>query len=92
LSSVAQRRYHCPASHIEIVRITIELEGGSEDTTKVHARVPVPDVGKNRRKSGNNCFLGNKCKDPNVIRKLINYTKQIFGSPRPGLFEWAENV
>jgi hypothetical protein len=92
LSDVAQRRDHGAASNIKVERITIELDSGPEGTIRVHARVQVHDVGEIRRKSGKKCFLGWECNEPNVIRKRINYTKKVLGSPRPGLFEWAEDV
>jgi hypothetical protein len=87
LSGVAQSRYYCAASNIKVVRITITFEGGPEGSTRVHAGVQVHDVGENITKSGNKCFLGWECKERNVIRKAINYTKHIFGFPRPGLLE-----
>jgi hypothetical protein len=92
LGGVSQRRDHGAASNIKVVRITVELDGGHKSTSTVHARVQAFDVGENRRKSGNNCFLGWKCKEPNVIGKIIDYTKHVFGSPRSGLFEWAKDV
>jgi hypothetical protein len=58
----------------------------------VKLSVQVPDVGENRRKNRNKCFLGWECKVPNVIRKVMNYTKYVFGSPPPCLLEWAEDV
>jgi hypothetical protein len=38
-------------------------------------------------------FLDGSAKaEPNVTRDVINYTEQVFGSPRPGLFERAKDV
>jgi len=54
--------------------------------------VQVPDVSEKRGKSRNNCLFGWECKEPNIIREVINYTDQVFSSPRPGLFERAEDV
>jgi hypothetical protein len=85
VGGVAQGRDHGTARNIKVVWIAIELDGGSEGTIRVKVSVQVPDVGGNKIKSGNNCFLGWECKGPNVVRKVINYTKQVFGSPGPGL-------
>jgi hypothetical protein len=92
LGSVSQRRYHGAASNIKVVRITIELDGGPESTSMVHARVQVPYVYEDGRNSGDTCFLGWEFKDPNVVGRVINYTKNVFGSPRPGLLESAEDI
>jgi hypothetical protein len=58
----------------------------------MHARVHGPYVGENKRESGDKSSLGWECKEPNAIRETINYTEQELGSPRPGLFDWAEDV
>jgi hypothetical protein len=86
-SGVAQRRYHGAASNIKVLRITIELDGGLEGAMRVQVSVQVHDVGEYKRKSGNNCFPGWECKEPNVFSKVSNYTMQVLGSPRPGLLE-----
>jgi hypothetical protein len=57
LDSVSQRRDHGAASNIKVVRITIKLNGGHESTSREYARVQVPYVYEDRRKSGDNCFL-----------------------------------
>jgi hypothetical protein len=54
--------------------------------------VQVPEVSEKRGKSRNNCLFGRECKEPSIIREMIYYTEQVFGSPRPGLFERAEDV
>jgi hypothetical protein len=81
LGSVARRGDHGAASNnIKVVRITVELDGGPESSTsREQARVQVPDFCENEGHSGTNCFLGSKC-------------KEVFGSPRPSLLEWAEDV
>jgi hypothetical protein len=58
LSGVAPKRDNFAANRIEVVRITIKLEGGPEGTTIVQAKVQTPDVGEKKRKSGNNFFFG----------------------------------
>jgi hypothetical protein len=83
LDSVYQRRDNGAASNIKVVRITIELDDGPESTSKEQARVQNPYVREDRRKSGGNCFLGWKCKEPNIVENVINYTKHVFGSPGP---------
>jgi hypothetical protein len=92
LGSVTQRRDHGAARNIKVVRVTVELDGGPESKSKEQARVQVPDVCEDGGHSGNNSFLCWECKEPNIVGKVINYTKQVFGSPRPSLLEWAENV
>jgi hypothetical protein len=54
--------------------------------------VQVPDVSEKRGKSRNNCLFGRECKEPNIVREIINYTEQVLGAPRPGLFERAKDV
>jgi hypothetical protein len=92
LGGVARRRDHGTTRNIEVAWITIEPDGGPEGTIMVKLSVQVPDVGENKRKGGNNYFPGWECKEPNVIRKVINYTKHVLGYPRPGLLEWAEDL
>jgi hypothetical protein len=57
LGSVTQRRDHGAASKIKVVCVTVELDGGSESTSREQARVQVPDVCEDGGHSGNNCFL-----------------------------------
>jgi hypothetical protein len=57
LGSVAQRGDHGAASNIKVVRITVEIDGGPESTSREQARVQVRDFCENGRHSGNNCFL-----------------------------------
>jgi hypothetical protein len=84
---VSQGRDHGAASKIKVVRITIQLDGGLECTSKVQAIVQVTYVRENGRKAGNNGFLGGECKEPNVVGKVINYTEHVLGFPRTGLLD-----
>jgi hypothetical protein len=43
-------------------------------------------------RAGDNSFLGCEGKEPNVLGIVINYTEEVFGSPRPSLLEGAEDV
>jgi hypothetical protein len=70
---------------VEVVGVTIALESGPEGTTKMQARVQGRDLGENKRESGNNPFIGLKCKELNVIIKVINYTEQILTPPARSL-------
>jgi hypothetical protein len=90
---VSQGRDHGAERNIKVVRIPIELDGGPKRTaSRMHARVKFHYVRENGRKGGNNCFRGWECKEPNVVGKVIIYTEYVFGSPRPCLLTWAEDV
>jgi hypothetical protein len=49
---VPHGRYHGAARNINVVRITVELDGEPECTSKVQARVQAHDVRENGRKGG----------------------------------------
>jgi hypothetical protein len=65
---------------------------GPESTSREQARVQVLDVCEDGGHNGNKCFLRWECKEPNIVGKVINYTKQVFGFPRPNFLEWVEDV
>jgi hypothetical protein len=62
LGSVTQRRDHCAASNIKVVRITVEFDGGSESTSKEPGRVQVPGLYEDGGQSGNNFFFDGRAR------------------------------
>jgi hypothetical protein len=85
LGCISQGGDHGAASCIKVVRITIELDRGPKGTSRVQAGVQVPDVCESGRKCGDNSFLGCEGKEPDVVGIVINYTEEVFCSPRPSL-------